>query len=143
MVPWELISTHPSSFVLVPFVWLVWQIYLPRLINRLIGKSPSDDFVYSTWLTSTKRELKNEIIGIDERVDKMGQSMEYIADTQDRLVNITIAQSKMMNGHDGEISVEDVEDDLRDDTDRTYPSDYLKDHPDDRDDSEYRDRGDA
>ena len=127
MVPWSFLTTHPSSFVLVPFVWLVWQIYLPRIINKLVGKPITEGFIYNTWLTETKSELKSEIIGIDERVDKMGDSMEYIAETQDRLVNITIAQSKMMNGHNGEISVKDVEDDLRDETDRSYPSDYLKD----------------
>ena len=130
MVPWGIATTNPSVALLLPFGWLLWQIYLPRLLNRVIGKPPEDGFVYDSWWTSTKQEFKSEFDRVDERADKMGESIEYIANTQDKLVKITIAQSHMLNGYDGDISVEDVKDDLRDESETVRPSDYLDEDPD-------------
>jgi len=130
MVPWGIATTNPSVALLLPFGWLLWQIYLPRLLNGVIGKPPEDGFVYDSWWTSTKQEFKSEFDRVDERADKMGESIEYIANTQDKLVKITIAQSHMLNGYDGDISVEDVKDDLRDESETVRPSDYLDEDPD-------------
>ena len=127
MVPWSLITTNPSYAVLVPFVWILWQIYLPRFINRLVGRDPSDGFVYDTWFSSVKHEFKSEFDRIDNRVDSMGKSIEYIADKQEQLVSVTIAQSHMLNGYDGDIDVEDVEENLRDNDRPQSPEDYLED----------------
>jgi len=130
MVPWSVALEHPTFLVLVPFGWLLWQIYCPRLINRVVGKDPAEGFIYDTWWTAVKRDFKSEFDRVDNRVDSMGDSMEHIAETQERLVDITIAQSKMMDGHDEEIDVANVRRDLRDDEARPQPSDYLRDDTD-------------
>jgi len=133
MVPWGVALQNPTFLVLVPFTWLLWQIYCPRLINRAVGKPRAEGFIYDTWWTSAKREFKSELTRMDDRMDDMGESVSHIADTQERLVDITIAQSKMMDGHDDGIKVEHVEEDLRDEEDRSHPSDYLRDDADERD----------
>jgi len=143
MVPWGALLEHPTLFITVPFLWLLWQIYLPRSINRLVGKSPADGFLYDTWWTKIKQEFKSEFSQVDQRVDKMGSDIESIADTQKRLVRVTIAQSHMLNGYDGELDVEEVKNDLRKEDERSA-TDYLdEDQLDDKytDDDETNRRG--
>lgn len=123
MVPWGTLLENPSVAVMVPFLWLLWQIYLPRVLNKTVGKDPVDGFVYETWFTKVKHEFKTEFDRVDNRVDAMGNNIQHIADTQEKLVRITIAQSHMLNGYDGDIDVDEVEDDLRDENPK--PSDYL------------------
>jgi len=141
MVPWGTLLENPSVAVMVPFVWLLWQIYLPHLLNTIAGKDPADGFVYETWFTQVKDEFKTEFDRVDNRVDSMGSNIRHIADTQEKLVRVTIAQSHMLNGYDGDIDVDEVEDDLRENK-APRPSDYLDDEYDPYDTSD-RQRGDV
>jgi len=119
MVPWDLVISNPSYAFILPFLWVLWQIYCPRFVNRLFGRPPTDDFLYQTWWSRLKEDFKSEFDRVDTRV----QSIEH---TQERLVDITIAQTHMMNGHDGEMKVEEVERDLRKHPEKS-PSDYMDD----------------
>lgn len=135
-IPWGLIETNPVLVVLIPFCWLLWQLYVPRVLDRLFGGNlPDHEHVYETWWTSTVEMFQSNVDQIDTRVDKIGDDVGRIADTQEDLVNVTVAQSHLMNGTDGHIDVDEVEETLLDQND-TRPRDYL-DVNDDEDDDEY------
>lgn len=106
---------NPTLVVLVPFAWLLWQLYLPRIIPN-----------YETWWTNTKKSLKQELRSLDSRMDSIAHDVSDISETQDKLVNVTVAQSHKMNGYEGEMDIETVKEDLLD-SEKDFPRDYLKD----------------
>lgn len=124
MIPWGVVLENPSYAFLIPFVWVLWQVYCPRIINKLAGKSASDGHLYDTAYTSLKTEFKSEFARLDNRVDDIHDQVCHIHDTQEDLKHITVAQSHMMNGYDGSLDVTEVEERLLD-TDERTPADYL------------------
>jgi len=119
-IPWDLLSDEPALVVLVPFLWLLWQIYVPRVVTHFVPGDAS----YETWWTKTKTQIQSNIQRVEQRVDSIGEDVSGIREEQRKLKNITVAQAHMMNGYDGGINVEEVEKDLLDDEQRR-PSDYL------------------
>jgi len=128
MVPWAVVLNNPTYAIFLPFAWLLWQVYFPRFITWLFGQDPADGFIYSTWWTSVKTEFKTEFDRVDSRVGEMENNVSQIVDTQEKLVNVTVAQSHMLNGYDGDIDVESVEERLITD-EQDKPSDYRVDDP--------------
>jgi hypothetical protein len=128
MIPWGLIETRPSLVVIVPFLWFLWQIYVPLCIEWLVGRD-DDGYLYETWWTKTKRDFKSEFHRLDDRVDTIGSDVEAIRETQEDLVNVTVAQSHLLNGSEGDIDVESVEDTLLG-AERDRPKDYLNEDAD-------------
>lgn len=137
MIPWGLLQSNPTLVVLVPFLWLLWQFYAPPLIDRLVGYKPdSNEHLYDTRVTKQLRTIFSQVDRVDERIDSIGEDVERVANTQEDLVNITLAQTHHMNGHEGEIDVTAVEERLRDEQDET-PDDFLS--TTDEDDSRWED----
>lgn len=127
MIPWGLLETNPSLVVLIPFVWLLWQFYAPPILDRLVGYKPdSPEHLYDTRVTKQLRTIFSQVDRVDQRIDSIGEDVERVADTQEDLVNITLAQTHHMNGHDGKIDVEEVEKRLIDEG-RDTPHDFLRD----------------
>lgn len=114
VVPWSEITTNPELVILVPFIWLLWQLYLPRLIPQ-----------YQTWWTNTQEKFYTEVGKLDTRIDSIGQDVSDIRDKQEKHLNVTVAQSHLLDGHEGSMDVETVEDNLLDNENET-PRDYLK-----------------
>ena len=143
MIPWGLLETNPLLVVLVPFGWLLWQLYIPTIIDTLVGYDTEDtdrpQHLYETRLTQALHNVFSQFDRVDNRIDSIGSDVEQIAETQEDLVNITLAQSHQMNGHDGDIDVDSVEETLLDD-EKEGPRRFLKDTapspPDAEDDGE-------
>jgi len=125
VIPWGLLSTNPELVILIPFAWFLWQAYAPRLIDFLVGSPDSNTHVYQTWWTRTKGEFKSEFDRVDKQIEEINGHVKCIADTQEDLVDITVAQSQLMNGSGGHMDAEAVENQLRND-DENRPSDYLQ-----------------
>lgn len=126
MIPWGLFQSKPELVILVPFLYVLWQIYVPQLAEKLLGDPSTSGYAYETWWTKTRRSFMNEFSRIDSRVDGIGNDVERIAETQEDLVNVTIAQSQMMNGRDSDMDVDRVEKTLLDERE-DRPRDYLDD----------------
>lgn len=115
VVPWSELGSSPEFVVLVPFLWLLWQLYLPRLVPN-----------YSTWWTNTRDSFVQEVGKVEQRVESIGDDVADIRETQEKHLNVTVAQSHLLDGHEGSMDVDRVEDKLLDSNDDT-PRDYLKD----------------
>lgn len=127
MIPWGLLESNPAMVVLVPFFWVLWQFYAPPFIDKLVGYKPdSNEHLYDTRVTEQLRTIFSQVDRVDERIDSIGEDVERVAETQEDLVNITLAQTHHMNGHDGEIDVSAVEQQLRDKREES-PEDFLED----------------
>ena len=127
-IPWGLLESNPSMVVLVPFGWLLWQLYLPPFIDRLVGYKPdSNEHLYDTTVTQKLRTIFSQVDRVDERIDAIGEDVGRVADTQEDLGNITLAQAHQMNGHDEKIDVDAVEERLGDKREDS-PQDFLQDN---------------
>jgi len=129
-IPWGLIESNPTLVVLVPFVWLLWQFYAPPLVDKVVGYKPdSNEHLYDTRVTKQLRTIFSQVDRVDDRIDSIGEDVERVADTQEDLVNITLAQTHQMNGHEEEIDVDAVEQRLMD-KQQDDPSDFLQNEGD-------------
>lgn len=118
IIPWGELSSNPELTVLVPFLWILWQLYLPRIVPG-----------YETWWTKTRQNFMAEIHSMNERFDDVAKDVSEIAETQQDLIDVTVAQTEKMNGHDGEMDIENVKEQLYGHRD-TGPHTYLKDKDD-------------
>lgn len=130
-LPWGAVLSDPQYLILLPFAWLLWQVYAPAVIDRLTNFSTDNgsDHRYHTAWSALKAEMMSEFDRVDNRVDAIDSNVQRIAETQEDLVNVTVAQSHLLNGTDGEMDVEAVEATLRDD-DRDRPTDYVSETDD-------------
>lgn len=132
MVPWGLLATNPELVVLIPFVWFLWQFYAPPLIDKLVGYKPdSPEHLYETRVTKALHSIFSQVDRMDSRVDDIGNDVEKVAETQEDLVNITLAQTRHMNGYDGDIDLQEVEQTLTEERENR-PADFLKDNSPER-----------
>jgi len=129
-LPWGAVLSDPQYLILLPFAWLLWQVYAPEIIDRLTNFSDDgSDHRYHTAWSALKAEMMSEFDRVDNRVDAIDSNVQRIAETQEDLVNGTVAQSHLLNGSDGEMDVEAVEATLRDEK-KDRPTDYVSETDD-------------
>lgn len=131
MIPWGLLATNPELVVLVPFVWFLWQFYAPPLVDAVVGYDDEDGHLYETRVTKAIHSIFSQVDRVDERMDDINENVEQMADTQEDLVNITLAQTRHMNGYDGDIDLQEVEETLTEEREKR-PGDFLREDTDGR-----------
>lgn len=107
-----------SGFLLIAGT-LIYEVYAPRFLDRETTLSPILQDV-----PQQVEELKEDHEDMRGRVDCIDKSVQQVRTNQERLTDVTIAQSHLLNGHDGSMNVTAVEDRLR--SDEESPDDYLK-----------------
>lgn len=132
-LPWgllaEIVKTYPIAILLIPFVWILWQVYAPKYCPR----------VEETAWTAAKDEFRTEIDDVRSDVRDIADNVADIRETQEDHVKVTRAQAYAMNGHDETMDVEAVEEILGPDEENPTPDDFLRDPTDN---SPTRGRGD-
>ncbi len=108
---------------------IVYELYAPKVLGRDTMLSPiiHDVPEQVDSLAEEQSELREDVNNVENQLNN-------VQDQQGKLTDVTVAQSHMLNGYEGDMDVHRVEDRLLEDEES--PRGYLEDDVEEHDDDE-------